>query len=126
MRLAGLEAEEHLVGLGILPVQVVAVIGGHEGEPQLPCQFQEPPVRGRLLRQGVFLEFEIVAVPERVRIPLRRGPGLLHPVPEAVRGNLSLEAGGEGDEPFAVLRQDLLVDAGLVVEPLLEADGNEA
>lgn len=39
---ARLDAHEHFLGVGVLFLQVVAVVGGHQGHVQLPGQGHQP------------------------------------------------------------------------------------
>jgi hypothetical protein len=54
------------------------------------------------------------------------GDRFLHPVEEAVMGDLPLQAGGETDEPLGMVPQQFLVDARSTVKPLLVTGGNES
>ena len=123
--LAGLDAEQHLVSLGILPVQVVAVVGGHQGQLQFACHLQQALVDHLLLGQGVFLQLDVITVREDLAVPAGRGHGIFHPSPAALHGHLALEAGRQGEKPPGMFLQDLPVDAGTVVEPFLEAGRGE-
>ncbi len=109
------------MGLGILTVQVVAVVGGHQRQVQILCHFNQSFVDRVLLRQGVFLDLDIVTSREQFAVPAGRFQGVFHPAPAALHGHLTLEAGRQRYQPFTVLLQQGAVDAGTVVEPLLEA-----
>ena len=119
--LAGLDAEQHLVGAGILPVQVVAVVGGHQRQLQLGGHLHQALVDDVLLRDGVLLQLDIVAPGEQLAVPAGGGDGILHPAAAALHGHLALEAGRHGDQPLGAPREQFAVDAGPVVEALLVA-----
>ena len=74
---AGLEAEQDLMGMGLLLVQVVAVIGGHHLDPQFPAKFPQSNVGAVLFLYAVFLQFEIEPVAEQV--PAVPGPACVRP-----------------------------------------------
>src|SRR6185369_8374339 len=61
-RLAGLDAEQHLMRLGIFPVQIVAVIRGYQRQIQLGAELDKLLVDNILLRKGVFLDLKVVTV----------------------------------------------------------------
>ena len=114
---AGLDAEQHLVGVGFLPIEVVAVVGGHQLDAQLPGEFDHAAVGHGLLGDAVFLEFQVEAVAEdllQLHRPFARARRVL--VGEAP-GDLAVQAGGEDDQPLLVGVQGVQVDARPVVEP---------
>ena len=120
----GLDAEQDVVGLHVIGVQVVAVVGGHEGELGGVCDFQYLLVDESLFRQGVGLHFEVEAFREQGRVLLGEHDGIIKGA--AARDELVLahegaryltgHAGGKGDEAVGMAVEHLLVDARLVVE----------
>ena len=109
-------AEEHVVGLRLAAMDVVEVVRGDEREPDLRGEAQQLLVQGALLGEAVVLELEEEAVgPEDVRIAAGKGSrGGPVVVLERAR-DLAVQAGREADEPGAVLREVVAVDARLVV-----------
>ncbi len=116
--LAGLDAEQHLVGVGVLPGQVVAVVGRHQRQVETGSDLGQPPVDRGLLGDEVLLQLEEEAV---VVEDLRHLPGaalgLLRAVEQQQGGDLPTETGSQRDEPLVVLAQQFPVDARPVVEP---------
>ena len=80
---------------------------------------------GRVLGQAVVLKLQIVAV-RAEEVPHGQGLllGVLILAVAEQPGQLTRQAGGEGDESAGVLPQQLLVDAGLDVKALGEAAGD--
>ena len=103
-RLAGLDAHEHLLGLGVLPVDVVAVVGDHQGDVQPPGQPHQAGGRLLFLGDAVVLQLdEEIALAVDVLI----GQGHLFRLFLLPRqhqlGQVPGQAGRQGDEPPGVL-----------------------
>ena len=122
---AGLDAEQDLVRVGLLAVEVVAVVGGHQLDAQLPAQLHEALVGHLLFRDAVFLQLEVEAVAKDLLQLDRLGPGAVRVVVGEAPGDLAVQAGGEGDQALLVPEEHLLVDARLVVEPLGLGNGGQ-
>ena len=125
-RLAGADAQEDVVRPMIAVRQIVDVVGGDERHVQLARDRREPFVDDQLLLDALILHLEEeVAVPQDVaelrgrleRLPLAPGPDFSR--------DLTLQAAAQPDQPLRVLREEILVDAGLVIEPLGIARGHE-
>nr|WP_233542636.1 hypothetical protein [Kocuria tytonis] len=116
---AGLNAQQRGVGLGVLRVGVVQVVGGHQGQVQLPGQAQQVPGDPLLDAQPVVHELAVeVLGPEDVP-ELRGGLHGLVVLAQPQPGlHLARGAARGGDQPLAVLVQQLPVHAGLVQLPL--------
>ena len=119
--LAGLDAEQHLMGAGVLTVQVVAVVGRHQRQLQLGRHLHQALVDHILFRDGVFLQFDIVAVGKQFAVPAGGGDGIFHLAAAALHGHFTFEAGRHGNQTLGAPGQQFAVDAGAVVEPLLVA-----
>ena len=115
--LAGLDAEHHVLGVGIVFAEIVAVIGGDEGEPQVFFQLKQAGMNAVLHRKSLVLDFEkeIVLAKDVAVIGRSRARGCVVPFRQAL-GDFALEAGGEADQSSRMLRQKLLTDSGFVVE----------
>ena len=61
--LSGLDAEEHLVGPGVLALEVVTVIRGDRGNSRLPADLLEPFIEPVLVLHAVGLELQEEAFP---------------------------------------------------------------
>ena len=120
-----LDAQQNVVGLGVGPGEIVAVVGGHQGQPGLGGDLDELLVGHRLFRDVVGLEFEIETAGKKRGVFLgRRKPGAVA-LFQGLLDHLAFETGRQGDQAAAVFGQDLLVDARLVVEAAQMPDGRE-
>ena len=120
-----LDADQGVVGGVVVCAQEVEVVGGHQRHPELAVQVQEPVVDLGLDLDAVALDLQVVVVPEDLHVLPRRGLGLVHPLLLDQVGHLSGDACGHADKPLAVLPQELLVDARIVVEALGVPLGDE-
>ncbi len=124
---AGAHAQQHIVRFRLLLSDVVEVVGHDERQPDLRAKAQELAVEPLLFREAVVLELqEEVALAEDLAVLAGR---LARPFPVLHLqrlGHLAAEAGTEADQPFAVLRQVLVVDAWLVVVPVEMGVRNQA
>lgn len=112
----GLDAQEHLVGLCISRFQVVAVVGGHYGGTTPACQVHDERVDHVLVGQAVMLDLQVEGTPEGLPVEVR-GLGRASPRPlRSQKGISPLEAGGQSDEPLAVLGKCPSVYPRFVVE----------
>ncbi len=122
----GLEAQQDIVGLHVLLVGVVAVVRADERKTFLLMHADELAVHMLLLRDPVVLQLEEeIFLPENVPILVRRLLRRLVVAPGDRLRDLARKAGGETDEAAVILPQDLLVDAGPVIEPVDKARGDD-
>ena len=124
--LARPDAEQHVVGVGVVLQQVVGVVRGHEGQARALPHARERAVHPPLLLEPVLhhLEEEPALVEDLAE--LAHHPQRLGLVAVAQRHpELAGEAAGEADDPPVVLLQELLVDARTVVEALGVPRGHE-
>ena len=116
---AGLQAEQHVVGLRVLTVDVVEVVGGAEPELELGSQVLERQIDLLLPGDPVPLDLEQVALGAKdIAIGRDRLAGAFQVATGDLGGDFPAQAAGERDHTFGVLGQDLAVDARLVVEAL--------
>ena len=78
---AGVDAQENVLGLGILAVDVVAVAGGHRRDAEFLRHFQRRERHLPLHLQAIVLNLEKIPVAKHLSEPSGRLPGLLHRVP---------------------------------------------
>jgi len=111
-------AQEHVVGLGVLGVDVVQVVGGHQRQGQVLGQTEQVAADPGLDVQAVVHQFdEIVAGAEDVAEFGRRGAGLfVLPQPE-VGLHLTRRAPGGRDAAGGVALQQFPVGSRFVEEP---------
>ena len=119
--LACLDAQQHVVALGVLLAQIVGVVGAHHGNARLVVQPQDAPVHLCLLPDAVILQFQIeIALTEDIlhgqRVLLR---ALIVPVHQPP-GDLARQTRRQRDQPLRMLPQQVEVDAGLDVKALAE------
>src|SRR5690606_40791022 len=109
----------------VLAAEAVRVVRGGDGEREVVGQAEAPLVQ-RLLAGGVVsLDLEVVAAIEDDSVPGRDLPGRVPPADGQVPGHFSRHAGGADDQAAGVLRENLTVDPGAVVEALAVPDGGE-
>ena len=124
-QLARLDAHEHVLHGGVLPGEIVAVVGGSQWNACLLAQSQDARIDRLLLGKVVVLDFQIIAVLAE-QFPHLQGVGA-GPLVVAVAqppGDLPPQTGGQRDEAAAVGAQQLHVNPGLDVEPLGEGHGH--
>ncbi len=125
--LPGADAQEHVVGVVVVVVEVVGVVGGGERQARALPQPEEGLVDAALLLDAVVhhLEVEATLSKDVGELPHRAQRGVVLAGPE-VRRDLAREAPREADEPAAVASQNLLVDPGAMVEALQVPDRDQA
>jgi hypothetical protein len=125
--LARLDAEKHVMGLGVFPVEVVTIVGRHKGYGEFMGEFFEDAVHSFLLRQVVRLELKVETLFVKDRGQFNR---LLFCLFRAAMvdeiGNDPLQAGRQGDEATVKFPQKFHIHTGMVVKSLQMAKGDEA
>ena len=117
--LAGLNAQQHVMGLSVLLAEVVRVVGADQGQPGLLVNPQQASVHHSLIPNAVILELQVKTVRPKDFTELQ-GVVLrifILAVPQTP-GNFPRQTGGEGDQSAAVTPQQLLIHPGTVVEAL--------
>ncbi len=118
-RVAGLDAEQRLVGLRVRVVQVVDVAGGDERKPRLLGELRELRVDARLLLEAGVLDLDVdVVAPEDLRQPVEVGGGVLRTALLERPADPAGEAAGERHDPVRVRLEVPPVDPRLVVVAL--------
>ena len=113
---AGSDAEQDVVRLGLVGPDVVEVVGHDQRQARLRRQAQQLLVEPPLLGQAVILQLEEEAVlAEDVAVLAGQVAGELPVLGLERPGDLAGEAGRQADEPGAVPRQVLAIDPRLVV-----------
>ena len=114
----GLDTQEDVLAGGVFLVDIVKVVGGHQPDVVLFGQTVEFLADGGFFRKPVVLDLQEIVVPaENVQVFQHGLFGGFQFSPEDVTGHFPGDAGGQADEPLAVLAEHVLVDPGLVVEP---------
>ena len=116
---AGLQAEQDVVGLGVLGLDVVRVVGGHERQAGATRDLDQTGAHRVLLGDAVVLELEEVVVrTEDLGMFASHRLGGGHVTAKDRLGQLATEARGQADQALGVLREQLAIDARLVVVAL--------
>ncbi len=114
------------MGLGVLLIQVVAIIGGHQRNTELAAELNQALVDLFLGRNPVVLQFQkIIPFSKDLLVVPGRFLGLVHLVGQNILGNVPFETGGQRDEAFGVGGEQCLVDPWLVVVAFHLTDGGQ-
>ncbi len=112
-----LDANQHLLGGGVFLVQVVGVVGGNQGHAGFFRQFYQPGDDHLLLTQAMVHHFdEEVVFAHDVLHGADIVPGVVIPSVQQQLAEVARQAGAQRNQPFAVLAQQVVVDARAVVE----------
>ena len=116
-RLAGLDAQHHVLGVGVVFAEIVAVVGRDHRQAEVFFQAKQVGVDAMLLLQALVLNLEKEVVrTENVAVGGRRVPRRVVLLFHQALGHFAFEAARKSDQPFRVLGEKLLADARLVVE----------
>ena len=116
-RLSGLNAEQNFVGVGVFGTQVVAVVGGNQGNSRLPRQPNQIRIDLFVLLKPLVLNFDKeVSLAENLLQVIGRLLRPLVAVFEKRRGHLAAQASGKSNQAFRMLVQDVFVDPRFVIE----------
>ena len=124
-RLAGLDAHQHVLVIGVGLVYIVRVVRQRKGDARLVVDAQDAPGGRVLLGDAVALDLEVEVVAEDLAQLQRPLPGLFVLAVDYLARDVAGEAAGEADQTLGVLAQQRPVDARLDVEALGEAHGDE-
>ena len=117
--LAGLDAQQHVMALGILMAEVVGIVGAHQRDAGLIVHPQQGTVDGGLVRDAVILQLQIeIVLPQNVLQFQRVGLGPIVVAIQNAARDLTGKTRGQADQPLAVSAEQVKIDAGLDVKPL--------
>ena len=117
--LAGLDAQQHVMALGIFTAEVVGIVGAHQRDAGLIVHSQQGAVNGGLVRNAVILQFQIeIVLPQNVLQFQRIGLGSIVVAVQNAAGNFTGKARRQANQPLAVSAEQIKVDAGPDVKPL--------
>ncbi len=95
---AGLDAHQHFLGAGVGARQVVAIVGGHQGNAALARQAHQLAIERLIHVQALVLHLEEkIAFAENVLKAVGRGARVIVALLQHRFGNGAFEAGGERD-----------------------------
>ena len=115
--LAGLDAEQDLVSLGVVAMQIMTVVGRDQRQSHGPADLAQCVVIRRM--QFVVLQLEVIAIFEDARVPFGALARFVHLARAQRSRNFARQASRKHDQSGVVLFENFLVDARLVVEPFL-------
>jgi len=118
-----LDTEEYIMDLAVFPFEIMGVICGDKGDAALFGETDQLTVYRRLLREIVVLELNVI-VPLAEKISIAEGGTfctLVIPLQQTLR-YLSPEAGGEADEAFVMIFQEIKIDSRTTVKTLGKAE----
>ena len=112
-----LQADQAVMGFPVFALDVMHVVGRDQREIEFLRPGNEGAVDGVLLRDSVVLQLHIeIAGRKDLPIVVKRGLGLIELAFLDLERDFALEAGGKPDQTLRMFRENLLVDARLVVE----------
>jgi hypothetical protein len=120
--LAGVNAEENVLSVGVFAIDVVSVARGDERKAELPGRLDRAFHRQTLNLHAVVHHLDEVAVAEESMEPL----GRLHRFPELIFGphaaqyrpvELAGDAARKANDPFVMALEQLFINPRLEVEP---------
>ena len=96
---SGLDAQQHVVALGVLLPEIVGVIGADQGNARLLVQAQQAPVHRGLLGNAVVLQLQIEVVPAQDLLHSQGVfPGPLIVAADQAAGNFTGQARRQADK----------------------------
>ena len=114
------------MGARVVAAEVVRVVGGDERESGFFGEAVDEGEEGLVFIETVVLEFEEeVVLAEEVGVFVGEAAGFVVAVGEEGFVDVAAKASGEGDEAFGVAAEQVLIDAGLVVEAFEVGGGDE-
>ena len=120
-----LDAHEHVLVIGVLPRDVMRVVGQHEGDARLAPDAVAAAGGHALLADAVVLDLQIEVLAEDLAQPQRAllRSGVV--VVDDLLLDLAGETAGETDQPLGMFFEQRPVDAGLDVKALGEGGRHE-
>ena len=121
------------MGFHVVGVEIVAVVGGHEGEIGGVGKLKNALVHERLFRQAVGLHFQIEAVGKKRGVFLGYGNGVVEGaaardelvLPEKCAGQLAGHTGRKRHQAVGAAVKHFFVDARLVVKAVEPAAAHQ-
>ena len=114
---ARLDAHEHILGFGVLAGEVVAVVGGHQGDARALAHVDDAGDDALFIGNAVILDFqEEIALAEEgfhfAGVLLRLGDAAV----QQKLVEIARKAGRQADQALVVLGEQLIIDAGAVIK----------
>ncbi|MNJ47263.1 hypothetical protein D3C77_424180 [compost metagenome] len=121
-RLACTDANENILHLGILLVQIMHIICGDQLHIKLASQLDQLGEHFFLLRNAMILKLDIKVISKCRLITLYSLPGLIVSAMQQMLRHLSAKARAEAYESLTVLFEHLPVDPWLIMKALEMTD----
>src|ERR1019366_5746126 len=120
-----LNAEHHVLRMGVILAEIVAVIGRDQRDVEFLLQLQQVRLDARFLRQSLVLNFEIEISFAKNVAKRNRGFASCVVLPfREVLGDFALKTRRQTNQPPGVLGQEFLADPGSVVEAVQRCFGD--
>ena len=134
-KLAGIQADQPVMGGTVLLVHEVHVIGSHHLDPVFLGQFEDhrdifplafPDVQAESRDLGLVVhDLEVVVLAEDMLVPFYGTVNRLHVPVQDAAGDLTGHAGGAADQVLVVFLDDFVAHAGLAVVHALDVAGRD-
>ena len=125
--LAGVDAQEHVVGPRVVGVDVMDIVGGHQRDAHLAGQGDDQRPHPPLLLDAVVLDLEVeVLGAEDLAVLVGRPARAGRIARQQPQRDFALQAGRHAQEARRMLGQHCLVDARPVVEAVERGRGRQA
>ena len=113
---AGLDAHQHFLGRGVFFLEIVTVVGSHQGDVHFPGDGDQAGQNGFLLPDVVVHDFniEVVRTEDVLHFPDIGAGAFILAVQEHFR-QVAAEAGAQADQAFMIFADQVVIDAGLIV-----------
>ena len=121
------DAQQDVVGPGVVGREVMHVVRRDQGDAHLACQADEHRPRAAFVLDGVVLDLQIeILGPEDFTV-LGDGPaGTVLVARQKTPRNLALEAGRQADETLGMLGEDLFIDTRPIIKTVQVGGRREA
>jgi hypothetical protein len=121
-----LNAQQDFLSVSVLVMEVVAIVGGDEGDASFLGETDELRVDALFDGEALILNFEVeIAFAENVTEAIGGIAGLIVLFFDDAFGDGATKTGSERDETPGMFAKEIVVDARLVVEAFEEACGDE-
>ncbi len=116
-RLAGLDAQHHVLGVSVVLAEIVAVVGRHHGKAKIFFQAEQVGMDAMLLLQTLVLNLQKKVVrAKNVTVDRGSGAGRVVVIFHQALGHFAFQAARESDQPLGVFGKKFLAHPRLVVE----------
>src|SRR6266699_475103 len=123
--LAGLDAQEHVLRVSVVMVEVMSIVGGNQWDTSLFRKPNQFAVDILFDRQSLILNFEKeIAFAEDIAQTIGILARLIVLLIDDRFGHRAAKTGGKRNQSFAVFRKQIVVNARAIIETFEETSGN--